>query len=539
MKPGFIFLVIFWMTFVGSSGSIYKGFQFNPNRKTDYQIPLNDMKQHAKDPESDWVFDFRKFGNCVRLIKEPFKLPRNFTFCWKHSYDFSESMNFISFVGSSNGKSILEDFDKNKTWRQMRGEHRMINFVTLHRNWYGSLWHDVHEKYAESNGLQFVHGWYKWEHWCAAVNFELGQVITYVNGNYDGGTIWGDKMWMDQLNKANEFSFEEDLVTDVLFGCNLFMVDGTPDSCFRSMGKMTDFQLFDRILSAEEMIGMTTCDGEKLVGNLINIKTDDFTIYGRNTKEIQISTEEWCPVRNFSATFFPAAWTFPTTYAKSLCEKINRSMIAITDEEIKDNFLHYLNYMANGHEGYEGWIPSNVVKNDNATSGWADPITGKDSIIPWKPGDPKDVSSFRYTRINIFERAKLKQDRKLLRSANSNGFYGAAFCVSKDPTAYRFRVKILGLCWSSLYDTRYTYNYEMFTHTYIGRYNSTISYLNGENWLFTSRSDRFKDGGPFNTIITPASSTSLALGTYNVPMPDDLCTKAKVDKMVQLTITGC
>ena len=207
----------------------------------------------------------------------------------------------------------------------------MVNFAMLHRNRYGSLWHSVHDKNGESNGLGPNAGqgwdWYKWEHWCAAINYVDGQAISYVNGINDGGTITGKQFWMDPLNKANEFSSEEDLVTDVLFGCNMFnLIEKT---CFRSMGKMTDFQLFDRILTVNEMIGMTTCAGEKIEGNLINFKTDTFTVYGENTKEIQISTEEWCPERQFSATMFPAAWTFPTTYAKELYKKIKRSVIAI------------------------------------------------------------------------------------------------------------------------------------------------------------------------------------------------------------------
>ena len=528
------------MTFGCVLGSIEKGFHFNPFRKTDYQIPVEDMRKHADDPNSSWVFDFRKYGNCVRVNKEPFKLPRKFTFCWKHNHDFSESMNFINMVGTSHGKSILDDFDKKMSWRKMRGEHRMVNFVQLHRNNYGSVWHEVHESYSESNGLGPIAGegwdWYKWEHWCIAVNFEVGQVISYVNGISDGATILGDDFWMDNLNKANEFSSEDDLVTDVLFGCNLYMVSMIPDNCFRSMGKMTDFQLFDRILTVNEMIGMTTCGGEKIDGNLINFKTDEFTIFGDNTKEIKISTEEWCPERQFSATFFPAAWTFPTTYAKDLCKKIKRSVIAITDEDTMDNFLHYLTYMGSGAEaiwpeGYHGWIVSNVEKNEAAESGWADPITGKDSILPWAANHPMGAASFTYTRINTWDLNAID------RSSQSNGFWGTAFCVSKDPTAYRFKIKILGLCWSSIYDTRYAYNYEN-THMYIGKYNSTISYLDGENWLFTSKTDRLRDG-PFNTIITPAVSTSLALGTHNVPMPDDLCTKGKDDKMVRLTITAC
>ena len=141
-----------------------------------------------------------------------------------------------------------------------------------------------------------------------------------------------------------------------------------------------------------------------------------------------------------------------------------------------------------------------------------------------------DGAGFTFTRIDYWGGA-------FTRSSQSAGFWGIAFCVSKDPNAYIFRIKLLGLCLSTIYDYRYAYHYEN-THTYIGKHNSTIQYRDGENWIFTSRTDQEREG-PFQTIINPASRTSLALGTYNVPMPDDLCTKGKKDKMVKLTITAC
>ena len=107
-------------------------------------------------------------------------------------------------------------------------------------------------------------------------------------------------------------------------------------------------------------------------------------------------------------------------------------------------------------------------------------------------------------------------------------------------------VEVLGLCGSTLYDKAYKYSYQNGKHTYVGKWNGTIQYLDAENWLFTSRTDiqyfeaiNFMLDGPSSTIIAPASRTSLALGTYNVPMPDDTCTRGKEDKTVKITITTC
>ena len=534
-----ILLLLFTVSLDSSTGKIVKGFHFNPLRRTDYQIPIGDMVDHANNNQSSWVFNFTGYGNCVRANKEPFKMPRKLTFCWKHNHDYFDGFNFINLVGTSHGKSILEDFAKNVTWNKMRGQHRMINYLLLNRNFYGSLWHTVHNINGQSNGLAQMDGvgstWYEWEHWCVAINFEEGQAISYVNGVKDGDTVAGDPFWLNPLNEANKFSFEDDLVTDVLFGCNFFNLDFK--TCFRSLGKSTEYHLFDRILSVNEMIGMTTCGGEKLQGNLINFSTDKFTVFGGNTREIEISTEEWCPTRKFSATSFPAAWSFLSKDARAMCKKVKRTVIAVTDEETKDNFLHYLTYMGNGLDRYEGYVVSNVEKNPSAPSGWADPVTGNDSIIPWMDNQPMDVPGYVWTMFKTYDYYKLGI---MTREAVHDGRGGIAFCVSKDPSAYRFKVKILGLCWSSLYDYRYTYNYEN-RHTYIGKGNSTIQYRDGENWIFTSKTDRedWNRKGPFETLITPAHITGVALGTHYVSMPDDLCTKGQDDKMVRLTITAC
>ena len=96
-EPGILVLLLVNFDFL--LGSIQTGYHFNPGRNADWQIPVSDMLKHEKDPESEWVFNFRKYGNCVRANVNPFKLPRKFTICLKKFHDFAESMNFINFVG--------------------------------------------------------------------------------------------------------------------------------------------------------------------------------------------------------------------------------------------------------------------------------------------------------------------------------------------------------------------------------------------------------------------------------------------------------
>ena len=154
----------------------------------------------------------------------------------------------------------------------------------------------------DSNGQAFRGWqWYEWESWCIGIDFENGQVTSYVDGHFDGASVYeGEASFQGYLNTTYQFTSEAGLVTDVFFGCNLFK----EDSFFRTTGKMTQWQLFNRILTTDEMVGMTTCSGEKISGNLIDFGKDTFTIHGRNTKEIQITSEEWCPERKFSGVYF-------------------------------------------------------------------------------------------------------------------------------------------------------------------------------------------------------------------------------------------
>ena len=298
----FLFLYLFTAPH-GTYGEIVRGFHFNPRRQEDYQIPMEEMKEHKQNESSTWAFDFENYGNCVRVKKDPFKLPDKFTFCFRINHDISESANFISFIGTKHGRSVLEDFEKDVPWRRLVGEHEMVNLITLHKNHWNTVWTSIHNyDRFDSNGQAFRGWqWYEWESWCIGRDFENGQVTSCVDGNFDGASTYeGEQSFQSFLNTTYQFSSEPGLVTDVLFGCNLFL----EDSFFRTMGKMTQWHLFDRILTADEMVGMTTCGGEKIPGNLIDFEKDTFEIFGRNTEEIQITSEEWCPERKFSGVFF-------------------------------------------------------------------------------------------------------------------------------------------------------------------------------------------------------------------------------------------
>ena len=87
--------------------------------------------------------------------------------------------------------------------------------------------------------------------------------------------------------------------------------------------------MFDRVLTTNDMIGMTTCSAEKLRGTVIN-STTPFSLYGQHVKEIDVHEDEICPFRNFSAIFFLQCFTCRTTM----------SMLARYVFDMQDNYVY-------------------------------------------------------------------------------------------------------------------------------------------------------------------------------------------------------
>ena len=305
---------------------------------------------------------------------------------------------------------------------------------------------------------------------------------------------------------------EKNLVTDVFVGCN-------PLDRSRTMGKITDIHMFDRILTPNEMIGMTTCSGEKLVGNLINSNTDPYSVYGSHAREIHIDYEEICPIRNFSAVHFDQ-WYFHTFTAIDHCKKINRKLVSVLSNEDQENLYMYFWYI----KPWSGWLHTPLHKIANGS--WVDMESGRPSILSWAENQPIPNEKYKYARIE-------KYGARMVLGSQPPKWTMTALCVSEDPKDYRFTVTILGLCDRSAFDKDYVLESN---YVYVGKFNSEIRYIGDGVWWFTSKGSGVR--GSQKTRIA-ASQLSLALGTYDVTFDQDVCTKGKENKIVKITISSC
>ena len=479
--------------------------------KKKFPISLEEMEAHESDPNSSWMFDFERFGHCARINVEAFILPKQFTACYTSNHDIADKFVFLAFLSTTSGNSIIDDF-KNKTYREMKAEDGIVNLIHFYKQFgWSGIWPVVGGHGYHKGGLSgYLYGWKRWERWCAAFDLENGIYTTYVNGLDDGTQKHKD--WTKvMLDEANAKLSVKNLVTDVLVGCNPWDW---------SFGQITDIQVFDRILTPREMIGMTTCQGEKLTGNIINTNLHNFTLYGDWARPTMIHQEWICPVRNFSAVFFNKQdWN--AIEATDHCEKVSMKPLIVKSERDKENVEFFFEYMT---DQLVYRLATPVVKFDNGSWGHTD---GTPFFLPWASGQPKDHPEYIYAQIWY------NPPYFAMSYVSMGSWEQEVLCVSDHPKDYRMTVKILGLCAVSTFDKEYVFYYEeLGRFSYIGRLNSDIRFMGEGIWRL-----RNKDWSQETKIA--ASSGSLALGTFDARFEDDMCTKGKDEKVLKITITHC
>ena len=289
--------------------------------------------------------------------------------------------------------------------------------------------------------------------------------------------------------------------------------------------------MFDRILTADEMVGMTTCSGKKLTGNFINSNTDPSTLYGRQVQSIGIDQEFICPKRKFSAVFFDNANDFLdwlTFSANDLCKKLKRNLIYVTSEEDLDNLEFFFSNDLDWFT-WNGWLHTPIKKITNGS--WVHMDTGEPNILPWAANQPVDHGDYIYGRIEYQGAGSVTLKSQPPR------WPGPVLCVSNDPKDYRLVVKILGLCSKSLYDNQYVFSKSYGRNlVYVGKGYSEIAWIGNGLWRLTNKGSGYT--GQLETRIA-ATVDSLALGTHDVVFENDICTKGKENKVVKITITNC
>ena len=307
----------------------------------------------------------------------------------------------------------------------------------------------------------------------------------------------------------------------------MFLGFNQPNAFGRTRARMTDINLFDRALTRDEIINMTTCGREKLVGNIIN-STTPFTLIGSHVEEIEVHEEDICPVRDFSAVYF-GHWDWGTWHAIPLCNKIGMQVAFVANEQDEDNIKFYFQNIRPAG----GWFQSLLHWNGAA---WVNRFTQETCPLEWSENYP--IQGQVDARMVYF-----REDNRLTIESQTGAHYEPTLCTVDEKRGnypYRFRSYILGLCWSTLFDTTYVFDLDN-QYRHIGYKGSTIEFVENGNWKFTSKNVILHGAyqPPVITTKIPASKRSLAWGTFDINLDGDVCTKGKEDKTVKITITPC
>ena len=102
------FLLVLLSNLPENLSETLKGFHFNKGRKQIWSLAQDEVKKNRS-----WFFDFGKYGNCARLDVNPFKLPPQFTVCYKLNHDIADVFTILSLLSSKSGKSVVEELRTN------------------------------------------------------------------------------------------------------------------------------------------------------------------------------------------------------------------------------------------------------------------------------------------------------------------------------------------------------------------------------------------------------------------------------------------
>ena len=131
---------------------------------------------------------------------------------------------------------------------------------------------------------------------------------------------------------------------------------------WNSFGRMSQIHWFDRLLTHDEMVGMSTCGGKQLRGNLIDWETMPLEFEWEQDYDIQeiwVSMDEICPEKEYGGIYVPSFIEFEDSL--EMCKNLKRQVIAIESLTGRENAVDLMRDINEGiyyhHQYYfHGWL---------------------------------------------------------------------------------------------------------------------------------------------------------------------------------------
>jgi len=379
-----------------------------------------------------------------------------------------------------------------------------------------------------------------WRHTCTVIDFTNGRTAVVENG-----VKFFDKKFEDLIPTYKSF---EKKITTVTAGC-VYKLGATPMMSLH--GKVTDFQMWDKILSDEEMIKITNCEKFKS-GNLLSWETGNWFLnssQGTARMEMLDLQRDVCAPRTSSLHLIPYKLSFEPE-SLHMCTKFSGKIATYSKKEKFDQLTRFLSVKQHMNTGdctkkikdkdavrFRTWVGLDDYEQEGIFQNWyTDELV---EYTPWADARPY-VGGTRYNCMMLqlhLEDSGTPTPRLYDVTVNDEEC-AVGFCnLCEIPAPVRTMV-VRGLCELSMFDKVYNYVInEDGQSMYIGSRTSVLYYDKEKlQWVWYDR----KSSKSVATSIS--SEASLLMGVHTVDFSgviDDKCYTGGPNKEKKIKLTTC
>lgn len=360
-----------------------------------------------------------------------------------------------------------------------------------------------------------------WIHFCLSIDFKTGVVKLAENGVVKFEKVSGKvhNVW----NNVNTLSV----------GC---FAGGWSESYNRYMsmyGKVTDVQLFSRVLTDLEMEEYTGCRS-RIFGDVVSWDSGSWLTSGLNNT-IRLESLDWkteiCKSQRHSYHIIPKPLQFMPNSLEA-CKRFSAEVVVHRNEAELAEITEYLstnqvtkseNCLSIRREGQGTEVNTWLAITDSDQEGvWSNYYTKeKMSHLPWAENQPYE-EAFSYNCVKFQVKIKNNDGKPPIADLHNTKCIVTEKCPTCRISQPTLKIHVRGLCQSSMFDRKYIYTTQNDGEVmYLGEQSSVITYdKNSHKWVW-------RDSKNNESIATSNSSyESLMMGKHFVDfskVSDDKC----------------
>ncbi|XP_023320474.1 uncharacterized protein LOC111695386 [Eurytemora carolleeae] len=377
-----------------------------------------------------------------------------------------------------------------------------------------------------------------WQHTCFTLNMETGNIQLFENGKKSFDVNW-DILVTFWKNVSETFTVASP-------SCWWREIE---EQFMSTYGKVTDMQVFSKILSEDELRNITGCI-VSMEGDIVSWKYSNWKLIGaKKTSSVEILdwTNDVCKSANYSIHLIPIKRS-NQPWGAHTCSKLSGRQLTYDTKEDFDDIVKYLSSSrfqnsscsAQDKNGYNTGVWFGT--NDEDEEGVWRHFHNKKQItyLNWLPGRPY-LGSHEYNCIRLHASYTATNstysqviDARILDS-ECNGYDMCTACIVDYPVRKLF---VRGLCQASIFDREYFYNIDLDgSILYMGTSSSIIIFdKKNLEWLWYDR--KVNSSVAFST----SNEDSLLLGVNKFEFSgvnSDPCKKVGESTLKIIKFTTC